>query len=62
MKDFKKLTTMDKVIHDPQYYQAERHNNMFNSFQSARVMEVEEENRKYNGVRLFPNCGGRTNA
>lgn len=57
----KKLTSTDKIILDPQYYQAERHSNMFNHYQLARFMEI-EENRKDNGIRLFPNCGGRANA
>lgn len=46
--------TTDKVIHDPQYYRAERHTNQFDSFQTARCMEYSEP--KYNGRILF---GGR---
>lgn len=58
MKNYSYLKVVDKNIHDPQYYQTERHQRFFDSYQSERLMET---GRTFsNGRVLFPNAkGGR---
>lgn len=54
MKNYSNLKGVDRNIHDPQYYQTEKHHSFFDTYQSERLMEMGQV--RDNGRVLFPNA------